>query len=49
MVNQEERIIFLKELSNLLEEYKKCENGSLQEIICDDILLLCGALSAHLE
>ncbi|WP_409298537.1 hypothetical protein V1498_09515 [Peribacillus sp. SCS-26] len=49
MVDPLERVIFLKELSNLLEEYKKCENGSLQEIICDDILLLCGVLSAQLD
>ncbi|WP_180955351.1 hypothetical protein [Peribacillus deserti] len=49
MVDEIERLIFLKELGNLLDEYKNCQNDHVQRSICDDILLLCGALVSNPE
>ncbi|MBM7693918.1 hypothetical protein JOC77_003362 [Peribacillus deserti] len=47
MVDEEERLIFLKELGHLIDEYKNCHNEGVQRSICDDILLLCGALVSN--
>ncbi|WP_155890084.1 hypothetical protein [Peribacillus kribbensis] len=45
MIDEEERLIFFKEIELLLHEYKNCRDGDIQKSICSDILLICGALA----
>jgi hypothetical protein len=40
IIKNEEMLIFINELGLLIEEYKRCRNEEIKELIYDDILLL---------
>ncbi|WP_368505057.1 hypothetical protein AB3N04_05255 [Alkalihalophilus sp. As8PL] len=40
MISHEEMIIFLKEMYLLMNEYKRCEEAQIKELIYKDIQLL---------
>ncbi|WP_174732413.1 hypothetical protein [Mesobacillus harenae] len=44
MIQDQERLIFLKELDHLFDEYKNSPNDQVQQTIYEDILLICEAL-----
>ncbi|WP_180955017.1 hypothetical protein [Bacillus sp. V3-13] len=44
MVTEYDHLLYIKEIGNLLDEYKKCSDPNIQQHIYKDIVLLCEAL-----
>ncbi|WP_162990090.1 hypothetical protein [Mesobacillus foraminis] len=40
MIYEDEKLIFIKELGRLIEDYQKCEDQKYKELIYDDIMQL---------
>lgn len=45
MINEEEKLIFLKELGRLIEDYKRCCDDEYQEQIYEDIMHLINVIN----
>jgi hypothetical protein len=45
MINEEEKLIFLKELGRLIEDYNKCCDDQYQEQIYEDIMHLISVIN----
>jgi hypothetical protein len=45
MINDEEKLIFLKELGRLIDDYKKCCDDEYQEQIYEDIMHLISVIN----
>jgi hypothetical protein len=45
MINDEERLIFLRELGRLIEDYNKCCDDHYQEQIYEDIMHLISVIN----
>lgn len=44
MINEEEKLIFIKELGRLIEDYQKCYDNDFQEQIYEDIMHLISVI-----
>ncbi|WP_226085107.1 MULTISPECIES: hypothetical protein [Mesobacillus] len=45
MINEEEKLIFLKELGRLIDDYKRCCDDEYQERIYEDIMHLINVIN----
>ncbi|CAM4023606.1 hypothetical protein QNH36_13935 [Mesobacillus sp. AQ2] len=45
MINEEEKLIFLKELGRLIDDYKRCCDDEYQEQIYEDIMQLINVIN----
>lgn len=45
MINAEEKLIFIKELGRLIEDYQKCYDDEYQEQIYEDIMHLISVIN----
>ena len=45
MINEEEKLIFLKELGRLIDDYKRCCDDEYQEQIYEDIMHLINVIN----
>lgn len=45
MINEEEKLIFIKELGRLIEDYQKCIDNDFQEQIYEDIMHLISVIN----
>lgn len=45
MVKEEEKVVFVYELDKLQDDYRKCRNLSMRQLIREDISLLQKAIS----
>lgn len=45
MINEEEKLIFLKELGRLIDDYTRCNEGEYQEQIYEDIMHLINVIN----
>ncbi|MBN6885551.1 hypothetical protein ACUXCC_001688 [Cytobacillus horneckiae] len=44
MINDDEYLIFIREIGKLFEEYNKCSNQMFKEMIAEDLEILGRAL-----
>lgn len=47
MIDKTELLIYINELSHLIDEYKKCNNDLIKEMIEDNIRLLENAMITY--
>ena len=45
MINEEEKLIFIKELGRLIEDYQNCYDNDFQEQIYEDIMHLISVIN----
>ena len=45
MINEEEKLIFIKELRRLIEDYQNCYDNDFQEQIYEDIMHLISVIN----
>lgn len=45
MINDEEKLIFIKELGRLIEDYQRCYDNRYQEQIFEDIMHLISVIN----
>lgn len=45
MLNEEEKLIFLKEIGRLIDDYKRCCDNEYQEQIYEDIMHLINVIN----